>query len=247
MAGAGFRSWADEEPLYAADLMQYLMEQSVMVFASTSARDAAISVPTEGMISYTKDDNVIRYFDGTLWNAIGEITGGSGISVSESTSSFTISLNVDAKGDLLVGTANDTVARLPIGADGQFLGADSSTSTGVSWVDGFSWSDPLDYQDNVNADKTITGSDSGQIIYVNTSLGDVNIFFQRDVEDPTMKPGMQFLFVIVGGSNDLIFQGTNGASVLAKGGYTSATGAGSVVTALYYQPTDVYYLVGDLG
>jgi hypothetical protein len=247
MAGSGFKVWADEEPLYAADLMGYLMEQTVMVFATTAARDAAIAVPTEGMITYTKDDNVIRYFDGTLWNAIGEITAGSGISVSESTSSFTISLNVDAKGDLLVGTANDTVARLPIGADGQVLGADSSTSTGVSWVDGFSWSEPLDYQDNVNADKTITGSDSGQVIYVNTSLGDVNIFFSTSTVDPTIKPGMQFLFVIVGGSNDLIFQGIDGASVLAKGGYTSATGAGSVVTALYYYPTDVYYLIGDLG
>lgn len=40
---------------------------------------------------------------------------------------------VDAKGDLLVATANDTVARLPVGADGLVLTADSAASEGVSW------------------------------------------------------------------------------------------------------------------
>lgn len=42
---------------------------------------------------------------------------------------------VDAKGDLLVGTADDTVARLPVGTDGQVLTADSSEPTGQKWAD----------------------------------------------------------------------------------------------------------------
>lgn len=41
---------------------------------------------------------------------------------------------VDAKGDLLVGTANDTVARKAVGTDGQVLKADSTVSAGVSWT-----------------------------------------------------------------------------------------------------------------
>ena len=41
---------------------------------------------------------------------------------------------VNAKGDILAGTANDTVARLAVGSNGQVLTADSAASTGVSWA-----------------------------------------------------------------------------------------------------------------
>lgn len=40
---------------------------------------------------------------------------------------------VDAKGDLLVGTADNTVARKAVGTDGTFLRADSSQSDGLAW------------------------------------------------------------------------------------------------------------------
>lgn len=40
---------------------------------------------------------------------------------------------IDAKGDLLVGTADNTVGRLAVGTNGQYLSADSSTATGVKW------------------------------------------------------------------------------------------------------------------
>lgn len=39
----------------------------------------------------------------------------------------------DAKGDLIVGTAADTFARLPVGANGKVLKADSGQSEGVVW------------------------------------------------------------------------------------------------------------------
>ena len=41
---------------------------------------------------------------------------------------------VDAKGDLLVGSANDTVARLPAGIDGYMLEARASEATGLKWI-----------------------------------------------------------------------------------------------------------------
>lgn len=53
-------------------------------------------------------------------------SGGSGIPAS----------TVDAKGDILVGTANDTVARKAVGNDGTTIMADSTQSDGLSWVDG---------------------------------------------------------------------------------------------------------------
>ena len=40
---------------------------------------------------------------------------------------------IDAKGDLLVGTANDTVTRLPAGADGLVLATSSSQASGLRW------------------------------------------------------------------------------------------------------------------
>jgi len=42
---------------------------------------------------------------------------------------------VDAKGDLIVGTADNTVARFAVGADGKVLRADSAQADGVTWDD----------------------------------------------------------------------------------------------------------------
>lgn len=41
---------------------------------------------------------------------------------------------IDAKGDLLAGTANNTIARLGIGTNGQVLTADSAEVTGMKWA-----------------------------------------------------------------------------------------------------------------
>ena len=57
----------------------------------------------------------------------------------------------DAKGDLLVGTAADTVGKLTVGTNGTVLVADSSTATGLKW----SAYDPLPSQTG-NSGKVLT-------------------------------------------------------------------------------------------
>lgn len=47
---------------------------------------------------------------------------------------YVLESTVNAKGDILVGTANDVVSRLPVGTNGQTVVADSSTSTGLNYA-----------------------------------------------------------------------------------------------------------------
>jgi len=58
---------------------------------------------------------------------------------------------IDAKGDLLVGTAADTVGKLSVGTNGYFLKADSATATGLTWaqVDLSSYATTSTVQDNL--------------------------------------------------------------------------------------------------
>ncbi len=50
------------------------------------------------------------------------------------TSSFVPVSTIDAKGDLLVGTANDALDNLPVGSNNQVLTADSTQTMGVKWA-----------------------------------------------------------------------------------------------------------------
>ncbi len=78
MAGAGFKVWSTGDLVNASDFNTYIMEQTVMVFASTSARDSAISSPSEGMFAFLKDTNTLSFYNGSAWASFigdGDITG----------------------------------------------------------------------------------------------------------------------------------------------------------------------------
>ena len=67
MAGAGFKVFQDGSVLTASAVQGYMMDQQIMVFADSTARDAAITAPSEGMFAFTKVDDQLRFFDGSSW------------------------------------------------------------------------------------------------------------------------------------------------------------------------------------
>jgi hypothetical protein len=50
------------------------MDQSVMVFGGTAARSSAIPTPSEGMMSYRTDDDVVEVFNGTDYVSVGGVS-----------------------------------------------------------------------------------------------------------------------------------------------------------------------------
>ena len=142
-AGLGFKTFTTGEVLSAADVNGYLM-QGVLVFATTAARDAAITSPQEGQFAFTKDTDQLWYRSASAWVASGAtgdiegVTAGTGISGGGTSGTVTITNSmataIDAKGDLVAGTGADAFSRIGVGANNTVLTADSAEATGLKWA-----------------------------------------------------------------------------------------------------------------
>jgi hypothetical protein len=78
---AGFREFVTGEVLTAANVNDFLMKQSVMVFADGAARDSALGTAiaggnalVEGMLTYNKDTEAVEVYDGTSWTGVGGVS-----------------------------------------------------------------------------------------------------------------------------------------------------------------------------
>ena len=115
MAGAGYKLFNTGDVLTAAQVNTYLQEQTVMVFASSTARTTALSgVLSEGMVSYLQDTNAVEVYNGSAW-----------VSLASDQTPLT------TKGDLFTYSTAD--ARLAVGNNGETLVADSSQTTGLRY------------------------------------------------------------------------------------------------------------------
>jgi hypothetical protein len=156
MAG-GFKNFVAGAVLLESDLDSYLMRQTVMVFASASARDSALSgVLVEGMHAYLSDKNWLTYYDGSAWVIR---TGRIGVSLTAATASinsasltsitFTTE-NLDTDGFISVSSSTITI---PTGLGGIYAisarcGLTSACSGAVEIVAGgktfdFSFASPV--------------------------------------------------------------------------------------------------------
>lgn len=68
----GYKQWADGDVLLPSELDDYLVGQSIMRFASATARTAQLPSPTEGMRSYLADTGLEYIFKGSAWAALGQ-------------------------------------------------------------------------------------------------------------------------------------------------------------------------------
>ena len=120
----GFKVFAVSEVLTAADVNDYLMEQSISIFADSTARDAQISSPVEGQFCYLADTNVLQFYNGSAWASYigdGDITGvtittnatdGLSGGATQSSGAFTSTLKFAPNGltAAAVNVANDSIA-----------------------------------------------------------------------------------------------------------------------------------------
>ena len=112
-----FKTFANGFPLPASDLNNFLMKQSVIVFADEAARTAALSEPTEGMVTYLEDDNELYKWTGASWVNIADLSS----AIPKST--------VTTAGDLIVADGASSVSRLGIGAADTVLTSNGTTAT----------------------------------------------------------------------------------------------------------------------
>jgi hypothetical protein len=138
----------------------------------------------------------------------------------------------DAKGDILIGSADDTVSKLSVGTDGYFLKANSNAGVGVEWA-----SIPtINNLDDVG-DVTITGNATGQFLkydgnaWINSSVPTINNL--NDVGDVTISSVTSGDFLKYNGSawvNDPIDLGTD-----TTGNYVSDVTASTGITVVHSQ------------
>lgn len=121
---SGFKTFSTGEVLTAADVNNYLMEQSITVFANATARNSAITSPEDGQACFLLDTQTLQFYFSSAWNNFvgdGDIsavtittnaTDGLSGGTSATSGAFTSTLKFAPNGlsSATVNVANDSIA-----------------------------------------------------------------------------------------------------------------------------------------
>jgi hypothetical protein len=119
---------------------------------------------------------------------------------------------VDAKGDLLVGTANNEIDNLPAGTNGTYLKANSASATGLEWGTGVE--SIVDAKGDLlvgTADNTVDNlspGTNGQVLTANSAT----------------TTGLQWITSVP------VANGGTGATALSSGGYLKGAGTSAITS-----------------
>jgi formylmethanofuran dehydrogenase subunit A len=107
-----YKVFSNGSVLNASDLNDYLMNQSVMVFSSSTARASAITSPVEGMMTYLEDTNRFQFYNGTAWQDLSdEATGWSDKSANYSIVAADLGTTIRSTGTAITITLDDVLTQ----------------------------------------------------------------------------------------------------------------------------------------
>ena len=215
----GFKVFAVGEVLTAADVNDYLMEQSIGIFADSTARDAQITSPIEGQFCYLADSDVLQLYT-TSWNDfigagdITAVTAGTNLSGGGASGAVTLNLAIDSA----VAFADQTASAIVLKDYAETDVAVTSSSGVVS----------IDIANGNTGSITLTENIT-DIDFTNVPTNGVSTFTLQITQHASSAKTVAINAVTVNGGGNVTAKTAGGA------GYTVSTGASAIdlVTFLF--------------
>jgi hypothetical protein len=215
----GFKVFAVGEVLTAADVNDYLMEQSIGIFADSTARDAQITSPIEGQFCYLADSDVLQLYT-TSWNDfigagdITAVTAGTNLSGGGASGAVTLNLAIDSA----VAFADQTASAIVLKDYAETDVAVTSSSGVVS----------IDLANGNTGSITLTENIT-DIDFTNVPTNGVSTFTLQITQHASSAKTVAINAVTVNGGGNVTAKTAGGA------GYTVSTGASAIdlVTFLF--------------
>jgi hypothetical protein len=169
-----YKVFTNGSTLQASEVNDNLMRQSVMVFSNAAARTAAITSPSEGMVTYLEDTDLISVYESGAWRSslsprggvLQVVTGFTATEVSTTSTSFSdtgLSATITPKSatsKILVLVSQNGLLKTPGNADtGVYLrlvypnSTDTVFGTGLGFTLSSSWNHT---SASVNAEYAVT-------------------------------------------------------------------------------------------